>query len=278
MLAGARAPVAFFAYPDRPSALLPDGCVKTSLCLPEADIEAALVALADRIGAAPVPLSSPALAPVPDGPITPEALGAAVATGLPHDAIVADESVTNGAALQPACAAAPAHDWLNNRGGSIGYSLPLALGCAAACPDRPVLAIVGDGSAAYTLQALWTMARAEMNITVVVLSNRRYRILSNEMSKIGAGVPDARSDPLMTLDDPPISWSDLARGFGVPGQSVDTAPTPGSGHSHRADHARWPAIDRSGDVIAALGMILKVAGAAGLEPATYGFGDRRSTS
>ncbi|MEZ5715990.1 MAG: thiamine pyrophosphate-dependent enzyme [Paracoccaceae bacterium] len=127
-------------------------------------------------------------------------------------------------ALHPACAAGPAHDWINNRGGSIGYSMPLAVGCAAACPDRPVLAVVGDGSAAYTLQALWTMARARMNVTVIVLSNRRYRILTNEMSKIGAGTPDAGSDPLMSLDNPPIGWTDLAQGFGVPGRRVETAP------------------------------------------------------
>jgi len=224
VLAGARAPVAFFAYPGRPSALLPAACRTLALCPPEADVEAALEALAARLEVAPAEPVATALPTIPDGQITPAALGAAVANALPEGAIVADESVTNGAALYPACAAAPAHDWINNRGGSIGYSLPLAVGAAAACPDRPVLAIVGDGSAAYTLQALWTMARAGMNVTVVVLSNRRYRILANEMSKIGAGKPDARSDPLMSLDNPPIGWTDLARGFGVAGARAATAP------------------------------------------------------
>ncbi|MDQ2089391.1 acetolactate synthase large subunit [Marimonas arenosa] len=223
VLAGARAPVAFFAYPERPSELLPTDCRRVTLCPPQGAVEAALEALADRLGVSLGPLEAPELPALPEGTITPEALGAAVANALPEGAIVADESVTNGAALQPACAAAPAHDWINNRGGSIGYSLPLALGCAAACPDRPVFAIVGDGSASYTLQALWTMARAGMNVTVIVLSNRRYRILTNEMSKIGAGTPDENSDPLMSLDNPPIDWTDLARGFGVPGERAETA-------------------------------------------------------
>ena len=224
VLAGARAPVAFFAYPGRPSELLPPGCDRVTLCPPEGDIEAALEALAARLGASPADAEPIAPAAVPDGPITPETLGFAVAATLPEGAIVADESVTNGASLYPACAAAPAHDWLNNRGGSIGYSLPLSVGCAAACPDRPVLAIVGDGSAAYTLQALWTMARAGMNITVIVLSNRRYRILTNEMSKIGAGEVDEGSDPLMSLDNPPIDWAAISTGFGVPAMRANSGP------------------------------------------------------
>ncbi|KPP84655.1 MAG: acetolactate synthase I/II/III large subunit [Rhodobacteraceae bacterium HLUCCO07] len=223
ILAGARAPVAFFAYPERPSALLPEGCAVTRLSPPEGDLEAALAALADHLDAKPVAASAPAMPPLPRGAITPEALGAAVANALPEGAIVADESVTNGPHLQPACAASPAHDWLNNRGGSIGYSMPVAVGAAAACPDRPVLAVVGDGSASYTPQALWTMARAGMNVTVVILSNRRYRILATEMSRIGAGEPDEHSDPLMSLDNPPIEWVAQARTYGVPGVSVSHA-------------------------------------------------------
>lgn len=227
VLAGARAPVAFFAYPGRPSALLPADCKTHPLSRPEADTEAALAALAGALGATPPELRSEppaAAAPTPAGAITPEALGAAVAHALPEGAIVVDESVTSGAQLYPACAAAPAHDWLNNRGGSIGYSLPVALGAATACPDRPVLAVVGDGSAAYTIQALWSMARARANITVIVLSNRRYRILAGEMPRIGAGSPDAATDPLLSLDDPAIGWRELAQGFGVPGESIDEAP------------------------------------------------------
>ncbi|MDU8926185.1 acetolactate synthase large subunit [Alisedimentitalea sp. MJ-SS2] len=223
VLAGARAPVAFFAYPERPSALLPETCEITTLCPAEADVETALSVLADELDASIAEPQKLALPPIPTGPITPEALGAAVANGLPENAIVADESVTNGTSLYPACASAPAHDWLNNRGGSIGYGMPLAIGCAAACPNRPVLAVIGDGSASYTLQALWTMARAGMNITVLILSNRRYKILSNEMSKIGAGEPDENSDPLMDLGNPSIGWVALAEGYGVAARQVSEA-------------------------------------------------------
>ena len=104
ILAGARAPVAFFAYPERPSALLPEGCAVTRLSPPEGDLEATLAALADHLDAKPVAMSAPDMPPLPRGAITPEALGAAVANALPEAAIVVDESVTNGPFLQPTCA------------------------------------------------------------------------------------------------------------------------------------------------------------------------------
>lgn len=217
VMAGARSPVAFFAYPGRPSELLPDACERATLCAPEDDLEAALDALAQAVGAKP---AKPAFDPLPPLPgaeaITAETLGAVVANTLPEGAIVVDESVTNGLHLYSNCGNSPvAHDWINNRGGSIGYSMPVAIGAAVACPDRPVIVVSGDGSASYTPQSLWTMARSGLNVKVVILSNRRYRILANEMSKIGAGEPDAASDPLLSLDQPPIGWGELARSYGV---------------------------------------------------------------
>ncbi len=226
-LVGARAPVAFFAYPGRPSRLLPDSATVIEVCPPLGEIEAGLEAIATELGATPVTGTSGTRPDAPgDVEITAETLGAAVGSVLPDGAIVVDEAITNGANVFADCGHLPvAHDWINNRGGSIGYSLPASVGAAVACPDRPVLCITGDGSAAYTPQALWTMARSGLNVTVVILANRSYRILANEMSKIGAGSPDATTMPLMSLEDPAPDWVKIAEGHGVRGLRVSDAGT-----------------------------------------------------
>jgi acetolactate synthase-1/2/3 large subunit len=224
VLVGAGDPVAFFAYPDRPSRLLPPECRVLPLAGPLADVEDVLERLAAAVGAVPGPVALRDLPPAPEAvPITPQTLATAVAQALPEGAIVVDESITSGGPLFGLCADAAPHDWINNRGGSIGYSMPVAVGCAAACPDRPVLCLTGDGSAMYTLQALWTMARARMNVTVVVLANRRYNILANETSKIGAGEPVSSTMPLLSLEDPAPDWVRLAEGLGVTAARCDTA-------------------------------------------------------
>ncbi len=224
VLVGARAPVAFFAYPGRSSRMLPEAASLHSLARPQADAEVALEALALALGARPAPLTPVSLPGYdPAAPITAETLGQVVAAHLPERAIVVDESITNGAHLFSLCARGPAHDWINNRGGSIGYSMPVAVGAAVACPDRKVLCITGDGSAFYTLQALWTMARAQLDVTVLVLANRSYRILANESAKIGAGAPTGLTLPLMTLDQPAPDWVKLAEGQGVAARSAATA-------------------------------------------------------
>lgn len=233
VLCGARDPVAFFAYPGRPSRLLPEGAAVHALAAPGADCEAVLEALAKHIGCLPKTETEaeaaakakpprPAQPPAP-GPITPATLAEALAEALPAGTIVVDESITNGGAMFTRCAQAPAHDWINNRGGSIGYSMPVAMGAAVACPDRPVLCVTGDGSAFYTLQALWSLARYRLNVTVVVLANRRYAILANESAKIGAGQPGARAMALMALEDPSPDWCKIAEGHGLPAQRIDCA-------------------------------------------------------
>lgn len=224
VLVGARVPVAFFAYPGRPSHMLPEAAEVLALATPQANAEQALEALAETLGASTKPATQATIPSYdPAAPITAETLGQVVAAHLPPGAIVVDESITNGASLFALCGRGPAHDWINNRGGSIGYSMPVALGAAVACPDRKVLCITGDGSAFYTLQALWTMARGQHDVTVLVLANRSYRILSNESAKIGAGAPTEVTLPLMTLEQPAPDWVKLAEGQGVPARSVATA-------------------------------------------------------
>ena len=218
VLAGAKFPVSFFAYPDKPSLLAPDGCGSTLLAGTEHDIEHALEYLAAEVGASGTPplfVSKPARPELPAGRATPEGLGAVLGALMPDNAIVVDESVSVGRGLFPFTAGAPPHDWLNNMGGSIGFGLPCAVGAAIACPDRKVISLEGDGSGMYTLQSLWTMAREGLNVTVVVLANRSYAILKGEFANVGAGTPRQRATDMMSLERPNLDWVALARGHGV---------------------------------------------------------------
>jgi acetolactate synthase-1/2/3 large subunit len=107
-------------------------------------------------------------------------------------------------------------------GGSIGYGMPVAVGAALACPDRQVLALIGDGSGMYTVQALWTMAREGLNITVVIWANRTYQILKGEFDNVGAGRPGQKAKDMLEIGRPDLDWVALATGMGVPaGRAVD---------------------------------------------------------
>jgi acetolactate synthase-1/2/3 large subunit len=184
----------------------------------EQDIESALEDLAAELGATATPpllLARSARPNLPSGRVTPDGIGAVLGALLPENAIVVDESVSTGRGLFPLTAGAPPHDWLNNMGGSIGFGLPVAVGAAIACPDRKVITLEGDGSGMYTLQALWTMAREGLNITVVVLANRSYAILKGEFANVGAGTPKQRATDMMSLDRPNLDWVALAKGHGV---------------------------------------------------------------
>lgn len=237
ILAGASDPVAFFAYPGRPSRLLPEGCPVLQLSNAKEDLEDVLNGLAACLGIDATLPPAANLPELPDnGPVTPQGLATVLANSLPENAVVVDESITNGGFLFSTCADARPHDWINNRGGSIGYSWPVAIGAAVACPDRRVFAVTGDGSAFYTLQSLWTMARSKLKITVIVLANRRYNILSNEMSKIGAGAPSERATPMLSLEDPAPDWLMLAEGQGVDATRVETTDELGSAIRESLDH------------------------------------------
>lgn len=225
VLVGAKAPVGFFAYPGKPSLLAPPECRFTTLAAVEQDIVAALEALADELGArasAPARVAQREAPALPVGAVTLEGAAAVLATLLPRDAIVVDEAVSSGRGLDGPMRTAEAHDWLTSMGGSIGYGLPVAVGAALACPSRKVIALEGDGSAMYTLQALWTMARESLDVTIVVFANRAYQILRGEFANVGAGAPGQRATDMLTLDRPALDWGALARGHGVEsGQAAD---------------------------------------------------------
>src|SRR5690606_3583727 len=144
------------------------------------------------------------------------------AATLPADAIVCDESNTAGLFCYDAAAAGPPHDWLTLTGGSIGQGLPLATGAAIACPDRRVIALEADGSALYTIQALWTQAREGLSVTNIILNNGAYAILRLEMMRAGINQLSEAANALFDLKRPSIDFCSIARGFGVPAERVET--------------------------------------------------------
>jgi acetolactate synthase-1/2/3 large subunit len=225
ILVGSKAPVAFFAYPDKPSVLTPEPCEILRLSTLAEDSISALEWLADEVGAKKngEVVQQPTRPALPTGPITPDTLAASLGALLPEGAIVADESVTTGRGFFRATAGAPPHDWMNNMGGSIGLGLPLATGAAVACPDRKVVCLEGDGSGMYTVQALWTQAREQLDVTTVVFANRTYAILRHELSGVGAGTPGKKAADMLDIGRPDLDWVALARGMGVEASRATTA-------------------------------------------------------
>src|SRR3954464_12202104 len=205
-------PVAFFAYPNKPSLLKPEGCEVHRMTSGGENSVAALEALASAVGAKPADAKPQALVELtkPTGALTHGAIAQAVAMAIPENAIVVDESITTGRGFFPPTAAAAPHDWLQNMGGSIGFSTPVATGAAVACPDRKVICMVGDGSAMYTLQSLWTQAREGLNVTTIVFANRIYQILRGEFDGVGAGVPAQRAQDMLKFDRPTLDFVALA--------------------------------------------------------------------
>ena len=217
VLVGSEAPVAFFAYPDKPSALSPPRCEIHTLAAPEGDVVGALEALAEELDAPQnVPVQAREKRPPPSGEeITPESAAVALGAQLPEGAIVVDEALTAAAAFILETRGAAPHDLLQVTGGAIGIGLPLATGAAVACPDRKVVCLQADGSAMYTIQALWTQAREGLDVTTVLLNNRSYAILKHELASVGVDEPGRRALDMMELDRPVLDWPGLARGMGV---------------------------------------------------------------
>ncbi|MDQ2755871.1 MAG: acetolactate synthase large subunit [Actinomycetota bacterium] len=237
VLAGAREPVAFFAYPGLPGSLVPDGCEVHPLAVPGEDATEALCALADDLTGRVSPRMSPEVSTarrpdLPTGPLTPRTLADAIGALMPSGAIVVDEALTSGAHLAAATAGCPRHDWLTLTGGAIGQGLPVATGAAVACPDRPVIAVQADGSAMYTITALWTQAREQLDVTTVICDNRAYAILDGELARVGAARDGERARRLLDLTGPALDFVALATGMGVPARRARSA-------EELVDHLRW---------------------------------------
>ncbi|MFW6297121.1 MAG: acetolactate synthase large subunit [Desulfosalsimonas sp.] len=225
ILAGTGAPTSFFAYPDTSVQLLPVGCEIKALAGPADDAAGALAALEDALGAKDESFAAKSLnrPDPPEGNLTPETAGMAIGALLPENAIVSDEAGTSGAHAYRFTSGAPPHDWLCLTGGSIGQGIPVATGAALACPDRKVLCLQGDGGAMYTIQALWSQARENLDVTTVIFSNRRYQILHEELKRLGFANPGSKITDTMNLDRPGPDWVQLAKGMGVQASRAETA-------------------------------------------------------
>ncbi|MBW8785555.1 MAG: acetolactate synthase large subunit [Novosphingobium sp.] len=218
-------PIAFFSYPGSPSRLKHPDALVHSLVEPDEDGSAGLAMLLDALGGGETNarLQQRVATPVPRGPLEPTSIALALAAAIPEGCILVDESLTTGRHSMGLTAGALPHDTLQNMGGSIGFATPVSTGAALACPERPVICLVGDGSAMYTIQSLWTQARESLNVTTVVFANNAYQILKAEFAAMGFGSPGPQALAMMDIGNPQIDWVAMARSQGVPGVSVETA-------------------------------------------------------
>ncbi len=225
ILVDAKAPVSFFAYPGKKSYLVPDSCTVLTLATPAQDSALSLQKLVHALGATH---SEPALQPAsrpsrPRGPLSAEKVCKAVGHLLPDNAILIDEAITSGLLLSAMTAGAPRHDLITLTGGAIGQGLPNAVGAAIACPNRPVVALIGDGTAMYTIQSLWTMAREQLNVTAIIFNNASYSVLNVELERVGAAEIGPKAKSQLDLGGPVLNFAQLAQGMGVHAVRATTA-------------------------------------------------------
>ena len=221
-------PVSFFGYEGYSSYLLGADQIKVRIASPEQDAAEVLEHLCEALGARndrkiPETILSKLNRPdIPNGQLTPENVCRTVAALQPENAIIVDEGITTSGAYYPLSAGLPRHTFMTTTGGSIGWGMPCALGASVACPERQVINLQADGSAMYTVQALWTEAREGLNITTLICANRSYNILKAELSRIGGASIQPEVFSVIDLESPVINWTNLARGMGVPAVTADT--------------------------------------------------------
>ncbi|MBK1887806.1 acetolactate synthase large subunit [Marinobacter sp. DY40_1A1] len=235
ILVDSKAPVSFFAYPGKKSYLVPDSCTVHTLSSPEQDAQGSLEKLAGALGAdkAQPELQQLQRPSAPRGRLSAPKVCKAVGHYLPENAIIIDEAITSGLMLNAMTAGSPRHDMIALTGGAIGQGLPNAVGAAIACPQRPVIALIGDGTAMYTIQALWTMAREQLNVTTIIFNNASYSVLNIELERVGAEEVGDKAKSQLDLNGPVLNFAQLAQGMGVHGVRVDTAEA----FNHALDYA-----------------------------------------
>ncbi|MEZ5824239.1 MAG: acetolactate synthase large subunit [Geminicoccaceae bacterium] len=215
ILAGAKPPVGFFAYPDKPSRFWSPATQIHELSTPDQDGTVALTLLAEALNApvADIPEIPPATPA--GGPLGLQPVARTIAAHIPENAIVMDEGSLFGGVLFPESWGAPRHSWLQQTGGAIGAGIPMSIGMAIASPERRVVSLQADGSGLFTVQGLWTQARENLDVTTIVFSNKKYAILLEELESVGAGKPGRNALDMMTLNNPDIDWCGMARSLGV---------------------------------------------------------------
>ena len=222
---GSRPPVSFFAYPEKESFLTPESTEILILSNPEQDGYEALRALVDESDGKEIikSLLQTKIEEMPkSGELNVNNLGILIANLMPEESIISDEAATSSFLVTPQALKAKPHDWLTLTGGSIGQGLPVAVGAAIAKPDRPVIALHGDGGAMYTIQAMWSQARENLNITNIIFANNSYEILKIELSRVGAIKTGKRADSMLSLENPAIDWISLSKSMGVPSYQPNT--------------------------------------------------------
>ena len=155
-------------------------------------------------------------------PIHPLALMQTIGRLLPDDAVVIDETVSSGTGLRRFLKSDDAQSFYGLRGGGIGWGLPAAIGVKLALPDRPVVALIGDGSAMYTIQGLWTAARENLRMVFVIINNYSYRILKQRTNAMKGLAAQADNYVAMDLDRPRVDFVSVARGLGLTAHKAAT--------------------------------------------------------
>ncbi len=226
VIAGTREPVSFFGYKGIRENLLAEDQPRFLIDGFRQNPVEALEYLADLLNAAKdgdeqivSELRRPSIA---QGELTSEKACQTLAALQPEGAIIVDEGVSSAFPYYALSHGLPPHSMLTNSGGSIGYGMPCSIGAAIACPDRPVINLQADGSAMYTVQALWTQARQNLNITTLICANRCYNILKMELNRANIETIGPNISSLMDLENPHINWVKMAEAMGVPAVSVNT--------------------------------------------------------
>lgn len=229
--AGVPEPISYFGYEGIPSRLAETDRL---LHLAEVgdDVSGALAALADALQApacefGPVGVELPAAGEA----LTPQSVGKVLAAALPQDSIVSVEGGTCGYPFFTASARAERHRVMTNTGGAIGQGIPVGFGAALAERGNTVFCLQSDGSAQYTIQTLWSIAREQLPVIILIAANHRYAILQNELRRFGVTEFGPQALSLTELDRPRVDWKALAQGYGVPACTVQN-----NGDLHRALH------------------------------------------
>jgi acetolactate synthase-1/2/3 large subunit len=228
VLAGMEEPVTFSGREGFDSRILNKEQEKASLAAPKQDVLEALERLAEVLGAPgsshlPGGLIAQLQRPdLPGGTLTVEKACQTIAALQPEGAIIVDEGITSSRAYYPISPRVAPHTLLTSAGVTIGWGMACAAGAAMACPDRSVIDLQADGSAMFTVQALWTQSREALNITTLIFSNRRYNALYSQLVRDGVTAPGPVTRSVMDLERPPIEWVKLSQALGVPAVSVNT--------------------------------------------------------
>lgn len=225
VLIDAKAPVSFFGYPGKKSYLVPEDCQLHSLVEQEEDALASLNALMKAVGAEKTPpkLQEPSRPKLGSGKLNAEKIAMAVGALLPENAIISDEAQTSGLKIPYYTAGSPKHDLLTITGGAIGQGIPVATGAAIAGRNRPVIALIGDGAAMYTIQALWTIMAEKLDVTTVIMNNGSYAILNIELERVGAEKVGPKAKAQLDISQPGIDFVSIAKGMGMPAERCRTA-------------------------------------------------------